>query len=214
LEIILFLLLFFFLPAFFIPQKPADSLKPFILQYILIAILQMILFIGIIRYWSRPTLKVLGIVSFKLTAIIYIILLVLFLFGLLFVFNLIMTLLPQTIRDALASDFRWQPQADVPIYLLFLFALTIGYREEFFFRSYLLTRFSQLGFPPALAILASTSLFSVGHLYQGLVGFLFAFIQGVVFSSVFLKKRNLHILAIAHGLYNFTALVLASQITP
>jgi membrane protease YdiL (CAAX protease family) len=54
----------------------------------------------------------------------------------------------------------------------------------------------------------STALFAVGHVYQGIAGLAVALIQGAYFSVIFLRFKNIHPLALAHGLYNAAVLIL------
>jgi len=100
----------------------------------------------------------------------------------------------------------------LPVVLLTC-ALT-GYSEELFFRAYLLTVLQDFGLRPGLAVAASTLLFALGHLYEGLAGFLGTVVIGIVLSLLFLRKRDLHSIALAHGLYNFTALLLTQLPVP
>ncbi len=88
-------------------------------------------------------------------------------------------------------------------------ALAIGYREELFFRAVLIPRLQQLGMPPASAIVLSTAAFSIGHLYQGILGGVVTAAIGAVLGIVFLRYRDLHLIAVAHGVYN--AAVLATS---
>jgi membrane protease YdiL (CAAX protease family) len=57
-------------------------------------------------------------------------------------------------------------------------------------------------------------LFSAGHLYAGWVGVGFSAIVGLYFAVVFLRLRNLHTIAIAHGLYNFTVFCITLALGP
>ena len=91
-------------------------------------------------------------------------------------------------------------------FLLALVCLAIGYREELFFRSYLLSEFALFGKYKAVA--ASTALFAVGHIYQGGIAFLGTALIGVFLSFVFLRYRNVHTIAIGHGLYNLAVVLL------
>lgn len=91
-------------------------------------------------------------------------------------------------------------------YILILLTCTvIGYHEELFFRSYLLTEFGDM--QPMLVALAGSLLFASGHLYQGVAGYLGTFAIGLFLSYRFLRHRSLHEVAIAHTLYNFTAIL-------
>jgi membrane protease YdiL (CAAX protease family) len=59
-----------------------------------------------------------------------------------------------------------------------------------------------------LWVLSSASiLFGLGHVYEGVFGFLATTALGFYFGFAFLKRRNIHEIAIAHGLYNFLVLL-------
>ncbi|MFO7848607.1 MAG: type II CAAX endopeptidase family protein [Spirochaetia bacterium] len=100
-------------------------------------------------------------------------------------------------------------------YILILITCTvIGYHEELFFRAYLLTEFveirqdrSFLRSRTTATVCAGALLFATGHLYQGPAGFLGTFAIGVFLSFRYLRRRSLHEVALAHGLYNFTAVL-------
>ena len=117
--------------------------------------------------------------------------------------------LPKAVGKYLASGFRWRLAGISQVPLAVLFGLVAGYREEFFFRAYLLRRMDQLGLPVALSVIISTLLFSAGHLYQGPLGAATAAALGVLFAGVYLRNRNLHVIAVAHGLYNASVLCLS-----
>ncbi len=55
---------------------------------------------------------------------------------------------------------------------------------------------------------ASTALFCVGHIYEGVMGVVVAASLGVLFALVYLRLKNLHVIAFAHGLYNTLVLLL------
>ena len=97
--------------------------------------------------------------------------------------------------------------------LVFLTCLTTGYLEEGYFRSYLLTKGEQGGIGRPTLVISTNILFALGHLYQGIWGFLVTFLIGLVLSWLFLKKRNLHLIAWSHGYYNFLVLALAALTT-
>ena len=92
--------------------------------------------------------------------------------------------------------------------LVLVTCILIGYSEELFFRSYLITRFTNSGIKKSAAVCVSVFLFSIGHIYQGIPGFIGTAVIGLFLSYVFLIYRNIHIIAIAHGLYNFSILFL------
>ncbi len=79
---------------------------------------------------------------------------------------------------ALPSELIASPQPRIPLGtssaaqlpLALLFGLTAGYREEFFFRSYLLRPHGRGGRPGSRsAVAVSTALFCMGHLYEGVL---------------------------------------------
>ncbi len=91
--------------------------------------------------------------------------------------------------------------------VVFITFLSTGYREELFFRSYMLTEFISETSSPAPVVFAVSLLFASGHLYQGIIGFAVTFIIGIFFSVIFLKNRNVHSIAIGHALYDFGVLL-------
>ncbi len=128
-------------------------------------------------------------------------------FAILAAAGLLVSLLPENRRDVLEVGFRWRFTEPGMIPFAFLTSLITGYREELFFRAYLLTRFAQLGIPFPVSALMSTMMFATGHLYQGWAGFLVAAALGGFLAVVFHTRKSLHVTAIAHALYNFTVLL-------
>lgn len=92
--------------------------------------------------------------------------------------------------------------------LILITCLTVGYREELIFRSYLITRFSELGLQKVPVVIVSAILFAGGHMYQGLTAFFGTFCIGLFLGALYLRFRNIHIIAIGHGIYNFFSLIL------
>jgi membrane protease YdiL (CAAX protease family) len=95
-----------------------------------------------------------------------------------------------------------RPPSPLEMPLLVLFCAAVGYREEIFFRSYFITRLEDLGVPPVWGVIGSGVVFGIMHFYEGLFGVVTAGLIGVFFGLVFIKKRDLHIVAGAHALYN------------
>lgn len=121
------------------------------------------------------------------------------------VFGLVLAFIPGA-PEAVATEFRWGFRRPALLPLVLVTSIATGYREELFFRSYLLTRFEQIDAPRPAAIAVSTLLFASGHRYQGWSGFAMAALLGTLLAVLFLRRRNLHAIAIGHGLYNAVAL--------
>ena len=206
------LYLSFYLPALFVMSPGEADLTPYMFQYLLVGLPQALLVLYIIWIQKEKTFWAFGIGSLELLDLAYSILLYVAMFGLLFLLAIAITLLPPSVREPLRSGYRWQLSRSSQLPIALLFCLVTGYREELFFRSYLLTRFADLGLKPALAAAISTALFAIGHLYQGWGGMLYAVMHGTLFSYIFFKKRNLHVLALSHGLYNFTILLISTKL--
>ncbi len=102
----------------------------------------------------------------------------------------------------LASYHRVQGESLALIPLFAASSLSTGYAEELFFRSYLLRRLERAGLKPAWAALASSLLFGGAHGSQGLVGIASTSLVGLWFAWRWRKSRDIHELAIGHGLYD------------
>jgi len=85
-----------------------------------------------------------------------------------------------------------------------------AYLEESYFRYYLLTRRDELNLGEFSALLLSTTLFSICHIYEGPWGFLNAALSGAFLCIIFLRYNSLHGTAVAHGLYNILVYVINS----
>jgi membrane protease YdiL (CAAX protease family) len=94
------------------------------------------------------------------------------------------------------------PAGFVPWLVLIAASFGTGYLEESYFRLYLFTRFAEAGLGPLKSALVSAALFALCHLYEGPWGALNAFLAGILLFLVFLRRRSLHGLAWAHGVYN------------
>jgi membrane protease YdiL (CAAX protease family) len=122
---------------------------------------------------------------------------------------MIASALPEDWRNALTLGYRWSLSGYGQLPLALLFGLAAGYREEFFFRAYLLARLEELGVPGASAVAGSTLLFCLGHVYEGPLGVLTVAALGVLLCVVYRRRPNLHVIAVSHGLYNTLALLLS-----
>ena len=123
-------------------------------------------------------------------------------------FMVLVISLPSDAAHSLTQGYRWGLQKASQIPLALLFGITAGYREEFFFRSYMLGRLEELGLQVPVAVAVSTAVFAIGHVYEGLLAVLITASLGVLLSFSWLRRRSLHVVAIAHGLYNTVVLCL------
>ncbi len=108
---------------------------------------------------------------------------------------------------------NWKIENPFMLPIIFLTFLTVGYREELFFRSYLLTEFTSGGKRSLPVIIVASLLFASGHLYEGIPGFVVTFIIGIFFSFIFLKNRNVHSIALTHCFYDFSILLAGTFFT-
>jgi membrane protease YdiL (CAAX protease family) len=210
----LLLFLAFYLPGFFVRNPPFLPLTSFMLQFLLLAVPQTLLIVYIIALRGNPPLDEFGISRIGTADLIHGLALSLGLLGLFSVLSLLLTLLPENLRRIATEGYRWQSPSPAQLPLVLLFSLATGYREEIFFRSYLITRLSSLGLATPLVVASSCLLFSLGHIYQGPAAVFFTLVQGLAFALIFLRKRSIHSLALAHGLYNFAVFFLGTLFFP
>ena len=205
------LYLAFFLPGMIGPQAtPASgaALTGYMLRFLWIAVPQILLMIYIITLSADPPMPELGLTPLTVRDLLLALLFYGGLLALLAVLSLAAAALPRGGERFLEKGFRWSLDSALQVPLAALFCLATGYREELYFRAYLLTRLTRSGLAPLPAVGLSALLFASGHLYQGVAGLVVALAQGVYFSLLFLRWRSLHALALAHALYNLTVLVL------
>ena len=122
-------------------------------------------------------------------------------------------LLPESWTESLLGEFRFRLSNPEMLPIVVATFLVVGYREELFFRSYLIGRLEDAGAPASLSLPASTLLFALGHVYQGISGFIVALLLGIYFAVLFRKTRNIHLVSIAHGVYNSVALIVYSALS-
>ena len=93
----------------------------------------------------------------------------------------------------------------IPVLIIAAFAN--GFAEEVVVVGYLITRLRQLGLSQNRAILASSVLRGLYHLYQGFGAGLGNLVMGLVFGYAWCRSGRLWPLVIAHGLIDTVALV-------
>ncbi len=88
-----------------------------------------------------------------------------------------------------------------------LFALAVAYREELFYRLYLIGSLRKRGTGAVAAVLVSTLVFAAGHSWQGLPGIVSALLVGAALGVAAARSFRLHALALAHAAYDFGVLL-------
>jgi len=202
----------FYLPGYFGAQP--DSPAAYMPQYLLVSIPQILLVVYILWLDGDVPLAEFGFrrprgLDWLAGAALFAILC-----AALLAIQFLSPLLGEDFEESVSRGYRWRLPRPGLLPLAVLFSLAAGYKEELFYRAYLLTRFRPPTLPVWTVVAASSLLFAWGHVYQGITAVLFAFLQGLAFSAGFLKIRNVHVLAAAHGLYNFTALLLSLLLSP
>ena len=87
----------------------------------------------------------------------------------------------RTPLQALAE--RILPQSRLELIPFFALAVTAGVCEEFLYRGFAMAVFLRWGLPPWIAVVASSLLFGLAHLYQGRGGFVSTTILGLLFGA-------------------------------
>ena len=208
----LLLFLAFFLPGYLsqaLGASPGAATTLVLLQSIVTGLPQLLLIAYIAGVTGPFTSPEWGCAPLESRDALRVALLVGACFAIIAPFAALSTVLPRDWTSALRAGYRWELRNIAQLPVALVFCMTAGYREELFFRSYLFGRLEGLGVQPRAAIAGSTLVFCLGHAYEGPLGFALAAGLGVLFGAVYARRRNLHVIAVAHGLYNFIVLVLS-----
>jgi membrane protease YdiL (CAAX protease family) len=207
------LLLFaaFFLPGYAAQGFMAAAVPPIdllMLQSIVTGIPQFLLMVYVAIVAGGAPAARWGFVHFEPRDALRSGLLILGCFAVVAPFVVLIAALPPGVTKSLTRGYRWGLQGAAQIPLAVLFGVTAGYREEFFFRSYLIGRLEELGVQVPIAVAASTALFCIGHVYEGALAVAITAALGLLLSAAWLRRRSLHVVAIAHAAYNTGVLCL------
>ena len=96
----------------------------------------------------------------------------------------------------------------VPLGVSLLLYARAGIAEEVFYRGYAIERIEALTGNRAIAAAMPLLIFAGSHFSQGLAGILITFVIGAIATAIYLWKRNLLILIIAHFMVDFIPNVL------
>lgn len=211
--IILFMV--FFLPGFLSQSQVVDGTVFnsvwFNMIYLITVIPQILLVLYLIEKKPAEQIHLYGITKIEHKDLLY---------GLLYFAGIMIIIMGTGIISYLISSLGYNKSTEIPLWqfdniilipLIFITCMVTGYSEELFFRSYLISEFHSPG-KEKYVIFGTSLIFALGHVYQGLAGFLGTFAIGIFLASIFIKKRKIHTIAIAHGLYNFTVLMISASL--
>jgi uncharacterized protein len=91
-------------------------------------------------------------------------------------------------------------------------SISAGICEELLFRGLLITAGIAAGWPPIVAVLASSALFGLVHLYQGWLGMLLAPVLGLAMAWLYLPTGSLLFPIVLHALIDLRGLVMVPAV--
>lgn len=83
----------------------------------------------------------------------------------------------------------------------------VAFSEELIFRGYLIGRFRGTGASTAVAVVASTAIFTLGHGYEGTAGLATVSVMGLIFALVYLWRKSLTTAMTLHFLQDLVVIV-------
>jgi membrane protease YdiL (CAAX protease family) len=91
----------------------------------------------------------------------------------------------------------------LPMWVTVLVVLRAGIVEELFYRGYAINRLQALSGSKVVAVVVPLLIFAIFHYTQGAGGVLISLLMGAVLTAIYLWKRNLLIVMLAHFLVDF-----------
>jgi len=210
------LLLFsvFFLPGYL--SQGMQEFQPdifentwFNLFYIITTLPQVVLTLYIIMLKPGRKLSDFDIYGFKLSDLPKSLLALAGIFVCIIPVGLISILIVPEIDNPVVYGAGWQFSRPSLIPLVLISCIATGYSEEIFFRAYLVKILEKSGVRLIPAAAVSAVLFGSGHIYEGFYAFAATATIGIFLSFVFNKTKSIHTISIAHGLYNFSVLMIS-----
>jgi len=209
----------FFLPGYF--QQGAgfnieNMLNPAFHFFTLVFSLpQMLLLLYILYIRVGPHLRTYGIVPLHETRVFHVLLSYILILCITFSIGIVDQILhsDNTLLNSPGIEIPQNFYArlfEMPIMIL-LIALTcilVGYFEELFFRVYLIREFAVNSLTSHVTVVIGSFLFTAGHIYQGFTAAAGTFFIGMLLGYRYLAHSSWHEIALAHALYNFTAIIL------
>jgi membrane protease YdiL (CAAX protease family) len=92
--------------------------------------------------------------------------------------------------------------------LAIVLVAVVALAEETIFRGYLILRFTAVTLRPALAVVLSAAIFSLGHGYEGSAGVVTVGVMGLVLALIYMWRGSLVAPIVIHFLQDFLGIVL------
>ena len=98
----------------------------------------------------------------------------------------------------------------VTLFLIFAASAANGFTEELAMRSYLIPRISKLTNSDASAVILTSAIFAIYHMYQGRYGIISALFVGLVLGTYFARTKRFWPIFIAHAFMDVIPLLIMS----
>lgn len=101
-------------------------------------------------------------------------------------------------------------QGRAGLVLAVVLVIVVAIVEETIFRGYLIRRLNTATRRPWVAVVLSSTIFSIGHGYEGMAGVITIFCLGTILAVVYLWRKSLIATMIIHFCIDFSSIVLAA----
>jgi len=169
--------------------------------------------IGVVLFWDRHPWRSIGLhfrdVGGELLAAVVALAVIYALQGIISV--VVIKVFPQVLQR-LGSErfevFKMFPRIPIPV--LALFTLFVGFYEELLFRGFLMTRLVKVFRSFGAALVVSSVIFALAHAsYQDVLAVFQIFTVAIVIGSLFLIRRSLISPILVHAMFDFVSLLTA-----
>jgi membrane protease YdiL (CAAX protease family) len=97
--------------------------------------------------------------------------------------------------------------ARIPVF--FLVCICSAYFEEYLFRRYIPKKLTEFGVTETTSIAVSTALFGYFHAWEGILGVYNSILSALFLAFCYRRHGNIHIISLAHAVYNIFAYIMA-----
>jgi membrane protease YdiL (CAAX protease family) len=187
--------------------RPRFYLNGMLSQWLLLIPL-VIIFLGL--RWSPQTLGLQVPVNLWLAVPISVILIVAFYAQVFYIRRTTRTIEGrQQLRQSMSGPLHVLPRTPRERFLWVFLSLTAGFCEELLYRGFIPAYLVHIfpGIPLVFALLISSVLFGLGHIYQKLPGVLGTGIMGLIFGFLYYVTGSLYLSMIIHALFDLRLLV-------